>query len=194
MSCLLLIICVPSNSPSFSQSSPGLAHACPVELPLDLGRHACRTNLPRKMFKSIRTTVWKTRKRIRKTIRNAIEKCLAPLRPTKIFSPPIFHQILKVFHRPNLHKKKFFFTARLCRGGHAKLDPKLLQNDVFLFSEAFDLQLQIQSCCAENLPNHRYRFSVKLECPLQQRTSAPDRIISVYHRGQNYYKKNSLQK
>ena len=56
-----------------------------------------------------------------KTIRNAIEKFLAPLRPTKNFSPPIFHQSLKVFHRPKFaQKKSFFFTARLCRGGHAK--------------------------------------------------------------------------
>ena len=62
------------------------------------------------------------RKRTRKTIRNAIEKFLAPLRPTKKFSPPIFHQILKVFHRPKFTKNiKDFFTARLCRGGHANL-------------------------------------------------------------------------
>ena len=74
---------------------------------------------PRKIFKSIRKTVWKTRKRIRKTIRNAIEKFFAPLRPTKNFSPPIFHQILKVFHRRKFAQKKFFFTARLCRGSHA---------------------------------------------------------------------------
>ena len=49
-----------------------------------------------------------------------LKKILAPLRPTKNFSPPIFHQILKVFHRPKFaQKKSFFFTARLCREGHA---------------------------------------------------------------------------
>ena len=70
------------------------------------------------MFKSIRKAVWKTRKRIRKTIRNAIEKCLAPLRPTKNFSPPIFHQILKVFHHPKFaQKKKVFFSPRGSAGG-----------------------------------------------------------------------------
>ena len=77
-------------------------------------------NCPRKIIKSIRTTVWKTRKRIRKTIRNAFEKCLAPLRPPKHFSPALFNKFSKSFSPPKIcTKKSFFFTARLCRGGHA---------------------------------------------------------------------------
>ena len=74
------------------------------------------------MFKSIRKTVWKTRKRIRKTIRNATEKILASLRPTKNFSPPIFHQILKVFHRPKFAQKKSFFSPRGSAGGATLTD------------------------------------------------------------------------
>ena len=51
-------------------------------------------------------------------MRNAIEKVLAPLRPTKNFSPPIFHQILiKVFHRPKFAQKKVFFSPRGSAGG-----------------------------------------------------------------------------
>ena len=47
-------------------------------------------------------------------IRNVFEKCLAPLRPLKIFH--------RHFSRPKIcTKKKFFFTARLCRGSHANI-------------------------------------------------------------------------
>ena len=73
-------------------------------------------NCPRKHFKSIRKTVWKTRKRIRKTIRNAFEKCLAPLRPLKNISPALFNQILKVFHRPKFAQKKVFFHREALQG------------------------------------------------------------------------------
>ena len=45
----------------------------------------------------------------------------SPLRPAKIFSPPIFHQILKVFHRPKFAQKKVVFSPRgSAGGGHAK--------------------------------------------------------------------------
>ena len=47
---------------------------------------------PEKTFKSIRNTVWKTRKKIRKTMRNAFEKLLAPLRPLKNISPALFNK------------------------------------------------------------------------------------------------------
>ena len=59
-------------------------------------RAACmsaKRNCPRKTFKSIRKTVWKTRKRIRKTIPNATEKVLAPLRPPKNISPALFNKL-----------------------------------------------------------------------------------------------------
>ena len=49
-------------------------------------------NSPRKTFELIRKMVWKTRKKIRKTIRNATEKCLAPLRPLKNISPALFNK------------------------------------------------------------------------------------------------------
>ena len=71
-----------------------------------------------KTFKSIRKTVWKTRKRIRKAIRNAFETISAPLKPLKNISPALFKTCLKVFHRPKFPQKKLFFTARLCRGSH----------------------------------------------------------------------------
>ena len=41
----------------------------------------------------------------------------SPLRPTKNFSPPIFHQILKVFHRPKFAQKKVFFHREALQGG-----------------------------------------------------------------------------
>ena len=66
------------------------------------------------MFKSIRKTVWKARK-------NAFEKVLAPLRPLKNISPALFNKFWKFFTAQNLHKKKFFFTARPRRGSHAKI-------------------------------------------------------------------------
>ena len=46
-----------------------------------------------------------------------LKKILAPLRPTKNFSPPIFHQILKVFHRPKFAQKKVFFHREALQGG-----------------------------------------------------------------------------
>ena len=52
------------------------------------------------------------RKRIRKTIRNAFEKFLAPLRPLKNISPALFNKILKGFHRPKFAQKKSFFSPR----------------------------------------------------------------------------------
>ena len=60
----------------------------------------------------------KNAKRDQKTmIRNATENFLAPLRPPKNFSPPIFHQILKVFHRPKFaHKKKVVFHREALEG------------------------------------------------------------------------------
>ena len=66
--------------------------AIPVRYPMHkkLGRHVCRTKLPRKTFKSIRKTVWKTRKKIKETIRNVFEIFLAPLRPLKNVSPALF--------------------------------------------------------------------------------------------------------
>ena len=44
-------------------------------------------------------------------------KNFSPLRPTKNFSPPIFHQILKVFHRPKFAQKKVFFHREALQGG-----------------------------------------------------------------------------
>ena len=43
---------------------------------------------------------------MRKTIRNATEKCLAPLRLPKNISPALLQ---KFFIAQNLHKKKLFF-------------------------------------------------------------------------------------
>ena len=95
-------------------------------------------NRPRNIFKSIRKTVWKTRKRIRKTIRNAFETFLAPLRPTKTFSLPIFHQILKVFHRPKFAQKKFFFHREALQGGAT-----LSYENSFFFVSANRIALRI---------------------------------------------------
>ena len=41
---------------------------------------------------------------------------LAPLRPTKNFSPALFHQILKAFHRPKFAQKKVFFHREALQG------------------------------------------------------------------------------
>ena len=60
-----------------------------------------------KTIKSIRKMVWKTRKRIRKTIRNAFEKCLAPLRPLKNISPALSTNF-KSFSPPKICTKKSF--------------------------------------------------------------------------------------
>ena len=43
-------------------------------------------------------------------------KIVSPLRQTKKFSPPIFHQILKVFHRPKFTKNKRFFHREALQG------------------------------------------------------------------------------
>ena len=51
-----------------------------------------KTRIPGSGFKSIRKTVWKTRKKIRTTIRNVFEKCLAPLRLLKNISPALFNR------------------------------------------------------------------------------------------------------
>ena len=62
--------------------------------------------------------VWKTQKRIRKTIRNAFEKYLAPLRPPKNISPALFNKIFKSFFTAqNLHNKQVFFSPRGSAGG-----------------------------------------------------------------------------
>ena len=72
-------------------------------------------NCPR-FFYFTRKILWKTRK----TIRNVTEKCLAPLRPLKNFHRH-FSTNYKSFWPPKICTKKgFFFTARLCTGGHAK--------------------------------------------------------------------------
>ena len=70
-------------------------------------------NCPRKTFKSIRKTVWKTRTRIRKTIRNVFEKCLRPLSGrSKIFHWH-FSTNFKSFSPPRIcTTKKFFFSPR----------------------------------------------------------------------------------
>ena len=93
---------------------------CLYNGPRLLGRLPCRTKLPPKNFNLTRKTVWKTRKKIRKTIRNVFEKCLAPLRPLKIISPALFTKF-KSFSPPKIctNKKSFVFTARPCRGSHA---------------------------------------------------------------------------
>ena len=81
-----------------------------------------KTNCPRKIFNLTRKTVWKTRKRTRKTVRNATEKCLALSGRLKIFHRP-FSPNFKSFSPPKIYKKiKVFFTARLCRDGHANND------------------------------------------------------------------------
>ena len=80
-------------------------------------------NCPRKTFKSIRKTVWKTRKNDPKRV---WKKNWAPLRPLKNISPALFNKFQKFFTAQNLpQKKSFFFTARLCRGGHANMTIKL---------------------------------------------------------------------
>ena len=81
---------------------------------------------PRKTFKSIRKTVWKKReKKIRKTIRNATEKCLSPSQAAQKYFTGTCQQILKVFHRPKFAQKTFFFTAMLCKGSHAKSSARI---------------------------------------------------------------------
>ena len=71
-----------------------------------LGRHVCRTKLRPKNFQIDTKNGLKTRKKIRKTIRNATEKCSARLRPFKNISLALFNKILKVFHRPKFAPKK----------------------------------------------------------------------------------------
>ena len=72
-----------------------------------LGRHVCRTKLPPKSLTWHEKRFEKREKKIRKTIRNATEKCLAPLRPLKNISLALFW---KFFTAQNLHKKVFFST------------------------------------------------------------------------------------
>ena len=67
-------------------------------------------NCPRKTFKSIRKTVWTTRKRIRKTIRNAFENVLALSGRLKIFHRH-FQQIQKICTKESL------FSPRGSAGG-----------------------------------------------------------------------------
>ena len=94
----------------------------PAENRAEMFRAACLQNEtdPEKLLNRYEKPAWTTRKRIRKAIRNATEKFLAPLRPLKYF-PGTFQWILKVFHRPkSATTKRLLLTARLCRGGHAK--------------------------------------------------------------------------
>ena len=60
--------------------------------------------------------VWKTLKKIRKTILKVIVK---PLSGHLTMSHWHFS---KVFHRPNLAHTSFVFTARICRGGHTNYE------------------------------------------------------------------------
>ena len=96
--------------------------------------------------------VWKTRKKIRKTIRNATEKKLAPLRPLKYFTGTF----LKGFHCPKFAKKiKDVFTARLCRGGHANISAGRIHHVVRSF---------LANKCQEerqNLSYHMTSFRVR---------------------------------
>ena len=71
----------------------------------NLGRHTCRTKLPPKMFISTRNMLWKTRKGIRKTIWNATEKVLAPLRPLN-------RHFSKSFSPAKISKNMFYFSPR----------------------------------------------------------------------------------
>ena len=66
-------------------------------------------NCPRSTFKSIRRKKGlKNAKKDPKTIRNAIENILAPLRPLKNISPALFSKFKKFFTAQNLHKQKTF--------------------------------------------------------------------------------------
>ena len=69
-------------------------------------------NCPRKNFKSIRKKGLKNAKKDPKNDPKRDRNFFSPLRPTTNFSPPIFHQILKVAHRPKFTKNKRFFSPR----------------------------------------------------------------------------------
>ena len=79
---------------------------------LNLGGMSAERNCPRKTFESIRKRFEKRGKKVRKTIRNATENCLAPLRPLKNTSPALLKKIKKVLHRPKFAQKKVFFSPR----------------------------------------------------------------------------------
>ena len=81
-----------------------------------LGRHACRTKLPpEKLFNRYDKRFEKREKRSEKTIRNATEKLLAPLRLLKNISPALLNN-LKFFTAQNLHQKKSFYHREALQG------------------------------------------------------------------------------
>ena len=81
-------------------------------------RAACLQNetAPEKLLNRYEHRSEKREKKIRKTIRNATEKCLAPLRPLKNTSPALFNKFSKFFTAQNLHKKKFLFHRETLQG------------------------------------------------------------------------------
>ena len=93
--------------------------------PNDLGRHVCRTKLPPKHFQIDTKNGSKNAKRDpQKTIRNAFEKLLAPLRPLKNISPALFNKFFKSFSPPKIcTEKKSFFSPR---GSAGVATPKMI--------------------------------------------------------------------
>ena len=74
-------------------------------------------NCPRKTFKSIRRTVWKTQKKDPKNDPKRAWKTFSPSQAALKYFTGTFQQILKVFHRPKFGQKKVFFHREALQGG-----------------------------------------------------------------------------
>ena len=70
------------------------------------------------------------------------ETCPKNSKPLSRCLKVVQQHFLKVFHRPKFAQKKFFVTARLCRGSHAKLltrfEPDSMENPVKIQSKSLE--------------------------------------------------------
>ena len=88
----------------------------------DLGRAACLQNetAPEKLLNRCEKRLEKREKRSEKRSETRPKKTFSPSQASpKNFSPALCNEFKKFSTAQNLYPKKFFFTARLCRGSHA---------------------------------------------------------------------------
>ena len=79
-------------------------------------------NCPEKLLNRYEKRFEKREKRSEKRSETRPKTLFSPSQAASKYFAGTFQQILKVFHRrKTAQHKKFFFTARLCRGSHANI-------------------------------------------------------------------------
>ena len=87
-----------------------------------LGRHLCRTKLPRKVFNSETRMLRDLQQKRMKSSKNAPErprKMLSPVQLPKSFSLAIFRTFASTISNTVSNITSSLLTTRICRGGHA---------------------------------------------------------------------------